>query len=206
MGMIIFLSFVLLALVRKENHRFIQVLFQLLNTGGNLDLRLKETMRPGSLISVLLMINYLLMFAVCCYLGLTYVGVVENQWQVMLAATIPLLIFVIQFVPPFMVAAFTGASLPLNTLIANTFVGSQLGGMVLLLLALIWSLNPVLSPQAILLFVALFLLIQLSRLFKNSVLLLSNGVSWYYIVLYFCTLEILPLFVAYYYVSLNFSR
>jgi hypothetical protein len=206
MGMIIFLSFVLLALVRKENHRFIQVLFQLLNTGGNLDLRLKETMRPGSLISVLLMINYLLMFAVCCYLGLTYVGVVENQWQVMLAATIPLLIFVIQFVPPFMVSAFTGASLPLNTLIANTFVGSQLGGMVLLLLALIWSLNPVLSPQAILLFVALFLLIQLSRLFKNSVLLLSNGVSWYYIVLYFCTLEILPLFVAYYYVSLNFSR
>jgi len=51
--------------------------------------------------------------------------------------------------------------------------------------------------------IVLFNLMNLVRVIKNSIVVIGAGVSWYYIILYFCTLEILPLFVAYHYVEMN---
>jgi len=55
-----------------------------------------------------------------------------------------------------------------------------------------------------LLMIALLCLKFFTRLLKNSLAVLTAGVPWYYLILYFCTLEILPLFVAYYYLLRNF--
>ena len=181
------------------------MLMQLITYGGNLDQRLKESIRPGSTVSILLNLNYLLVFALCCYLSLSFLGAFDESIMVLLSVALPIVLMAIQSLPVFLAKAVTGVSIPVNTIIANNFIGGQISGIVMLILAMIWSLNPAVGGPAIVLFVILIGATQLLRLFKNSLVLLGVGVRWYYILLYFCTLEILPLFVAYYYVTLNFS-
>ena len=205
MGFLLFASFVLIAFAKKENGRFPQMLMQLITYGGNLDQRLKESIRPGSTVSILLNLNYLLVFALCCYLSLSFLGAFDESIMVLLSVALPIVLMAIQSLPVFLAKAVTGVSIPVNTIIANNFIGGQISGIVMLILAMIWSLNPAVGGPAIVLFVILIGATQLLRLFKNSLVLLGVGVRWYYILLYFCTLEILPLFVAYYYVTLNFS-
>lgn len=205
LGFLIFVSFVLLAFAKKENRRFPQILMQLMTSGGNLDQRLKDSIRPGSLVSILLNINYFMVFSICCFLSFSFIGFLDDRSMVIFSVAIPLVLLAIQSLPLFLTKAVTGVTIPLNTIIANNFIGGQIGGIAMLFLAMIWALNPTIGGQATILFILLIVVAQLVRLFKNSFVLLAVGVRWYYILLYFCTLEILPLFVAYHYVSLNFS-
>jgi hypothetical protein len=39
------------------------------------------------------------------------------------------------------------------------------------------------------------------RIFRGFVFAFSKGLPWYYIILYFCTFELLPLYIVYYYLS-----
>jgi hypothetical protein len=98
----------------------------------------------------------------------------------------------------------SGTNFPIVSFSANTLIGLQLNGLIYTLIALIWILNPQWSFELMMLFTVLLLLFAISRLIKNSYLVLTEGVAWYYIILYFCTLEILPLFVAFNYIRMNF--
>jgi hypothetical protein len=205
-GLILFASFSMLAMVRRSNSRFFSVLIQLFLTATNLEQRLKDSMRLGSFASIVLVINYLVIFSVCFYFTLGYLNWFGGWVNLIISIVIPIILFVIQIVPVFFISGITDSGIPVVSVTANTLIGLQLGGIFLSLIALIWSLNPEFAPMTLIAFVSVISVIQFSRLFKNSFAVLSSGVSWYYIVLYFCTLEILPLFVAYYYVKLNFMN
>jgi hypothetical protein len=97
------------------------------------------------------------------------------------------------------VGLLTGEFKRLKSILLVTITTNQITGIVLFLLALFWTLNPQFGALFFKLSVSIFLIKVLFRIIKGIYIILNNGVSLYYIILYFCTLEILPLMVLSYF-------
>ncbi len=204
LGILLFVSFLVLAFVRTSNNKAIISLGVLFLTATNVDQRLKETMRLSSFSSIGLLLNYFLVSFVCNMLLFESIGLFSAVTNIWLSVLIPFSLFVIQFIPIYLFLLISGTNFPIVSFSANTLIGIQLNGLIYTLIALVWILNPQWSFELMMLFTVLLVLFAVSRLVKNSYLVLTEGVAWYYIILYFCTLEILPLFVAFNYIRMNF--
>ena len=68
-------------------------------------------------------------------------------------------------------------------------------GILYLLLSLLWLLNLKFKPIFIFVFLSILVISSLIRIFKGLLLAFWSGFSWYYIFLYLCTFEILPVFI-----------
>jgi hypothetical protein len=204
LGILLFIAFLVLAFVRTSNSKAIISLGVLFLTATNVDQRLKETMRLSSFSSIGLLLNYFLVSFVCNMLLFETIGLLSATTNLWLSILIPFSLFVIQFIPIYLFLLISGTNFPIVSFSANTLIGLQLNGLIYTLIALVWILNPQWSFVLMVLFTVLLLLFGVSRLIKNSYLVLTEGVAWYYIILYFCTLEILPLFVAFNYIRMNF--
>jgi len=68
-------------------------------------------------------------------------------------------------------------------------------GIILLILSLCWILNMRFKNIFIVLFISIILSSALVRLIKGLFFAFGRGYNWYYIFLYFCTFEILPVVV-----------
>ena len=69
------------------------------------------------------------------------------------------------------------------------------GGFLLLILALFWVLNQEAQTQFERVFVLLVISLMAWRMVKGLLLALQLRFKWYYLILYLCTLEILPLLI-----------
>jgi hypothetical protein len=203
-GILITLSFLLLAWAVKLNQRIPVVLPKLFMSALQTDQKYKEFMRMGSTASILLLLNYLITSFILLFLALSTIKTLSYDLRIYLSIIAPIGLFALQLVPTYLISFLSGASLPLPSATANTLSGYQVVGGIFVLLAIVWALNPELSKLMITLFALVLLAAQVLRFSKNTYLLLLGGVSWYYLLLYLCTLEILPLFVAYYVFSANF--
>jgi hypothetical protein len=204
LGILLFVSFLVLAFVRTSNNKAIISLGVLFLTATDVDQRLKETMRLSSFSSIGLLLNYFLVSFVCNMLLFETIGLFSAVTNLWLSLLIPFSLFVIQFIPIYVFLLISGTNFPIVSFTANTLIGLQLNGLIYTLIALIWILNPQWSFGLMMLFTVLLFLFAVARIIKNSYLVLTEGVAWYYIILYFCTLEILPLFVAFNYIRMNF--
>lgn len=204
LGILLFVSFLVLAFVRTSNNKAIISLGVLFLTATDVDQRLKETMRLSSFSSIGLLLNYFLVSFVCNMLLFETIGLFSAVTNLWLSLLIPFSLFVIQFIPIYVFLLISGTNFPIVSFSANTLIGLQLNGLIYTLIALIWILNPQWSYGLMMLFTVLLFLFAVARIIKNSYLVLTEGVAWYYIILYFCTLEILPLFVAFNYIRMNF--
>jgi len=165
---------------------------------------LKENMRLNSFSSVMLVLNYYVSFGLCAFLCLK--SLTEMTAVNILLVTLFVLIgqFILDFVLLNLIGWFTGERSRIYPAIVNTFSTAQFFSFILLLLSLFWIAERDLGNLLALLLAGVFCLKYLIRLFKSSISVLGNGVKWYYIILYICTLEILPLFVVYIYISEHF--
>ncbi|MCF8416363.1 MAG: DUF4271 domain-containing protein [Crocinitomicaceae bacterium] len=204
LGILLFVAFLVLAFVRTSNNKAIISLGVLFLTATNVDQRLKETMRLSSFSSIGLLLNYFLVSFVCNMLLFESIGLFSAVTNLLLSLLIPVSLFVIQFIPIYVFLFISGTNFPIVSFSANTLIGLQLNGLIYTLIALVWILNPQWSFALMMLFTVLLFLFAVARIIKNSYLVLTEGVAWYYIILYFCTLEILPLFVAVNYIRMNF--
>ena len=204
LGILLFVAFLVLAFVRSRNNKAILSLGVLFLTATNVDQRLKETMRLSSFSSIGLLLNYFLVSFVCNMLLFESIGLFSAVTNLWLSLLIPVSLFVIQFIPIYVFLFISGTNFPIVSFSANTLIGLQLNGLIYTLIALVWILNPQWSFALMMLFTVLLFLFAVARIIKNSYLVLTEGVAWYYIILYFCTLEILPLFVAVNYIRMNF--
>lgn len=68
-------------------------------------------------------------------------------------------------------------------------------GLLYLLLSLIWVLNMKFKTIFVVIFISLLFTSALIRILKGLLFAFSSGYNWYYIFLYLCTLEILPVFI-----------
>lgn len=198
------LSFAMIAISRMSNNRSITTVMSVFFRNTSVDQVLKENMRLNSLSSVLLIFNYFISFSLCTFIFFNRIILLDVLWSVIFATGVPFIWFILEILGLLSIGWLTGEQKRLEISIINTLTGSQFSGLVFSAIALFWIMNPDLNRLFLALFVAVICLKFFSRLLKNSIAVLSTGVPWYYLILYFCTLEILPLFVAYYYVLKNF--
>lgn len=156
---------------------------------------IKDGLSPISFGGVLLLINYFLMLFIGFYLILNF-----YQLPFLLLYLIPVYFFFV-LLCFYIVGVATGNLKYLTENIQNHFFFHQFLGLILLPLLIVWVLNYQFTAILTVIFISLNLVNQLYRWIRGGVFALKNGVRWYYFILYFCTLEILPVVAIYRYLG-----
>jgi len=154
------------------------------------DNEFSENLRMSTGTSLALIANYLLSLGLCFFLTINNITSPQNALVFSLIGVATL--FVIQQLSFRLIVFSTGEKGIIPTLALITRHIWKFSGIVFLLIAIVWILNQNLSQiwrSFFLIFLATTLLLRLLKgfLFMNRV-----GLSWYYFILYLCTLEILP--------------
>lgn len=199
-------SFLLVILARMRNSKAIPTVLSAFLKYISIDQHFKENMRMESLSSIFLILNYFVCFSVCLFLFLSRILSFDVVWSILLALFLPIGLFAIETMGVLMVGALTGESKKLQSSLIITLSLNQFFGLLLFLVSLLWIMNPEFNTIYLVIFGLLFVLQYVMRVLKNTIAILINGVPWYYLILYFCTLEILPLYSTYYYMAKNFLR
>jgi hypothetical protein len=198
-------SLLLVILARIRNSKAIPSVLSSFLKNISIDQHFKENMRMESLSSIFLLLNYFVCFSVCLFLFFSRILSLDLVWAIGLSIFLPIGLFVLDTLSIILVGAITGESKKLHSSLIITLSLNQFFGLFLSLVSLLWIMNPEFNAIYVVVFGILLVLHYLMRVLKNAVAILINGVSWYYLILYFCTLEILPLYSTYYYVAKNFA-
>lgn len=200
---VISFSAVLLAVARYVNNRAIPTVAQVFIRFGSVENILKENMRINSFSSILLYCSHVVSFTVCLYLALTRIYLLNWENALLYAAIVTLVFIAFEFLFIVVMGWITGEQQRLWPAIVFTINVSQFVGLFLSLLAILWAADQRNNQMFFNILLVLVCVKYALRVLKSSAAVLGQGVKWYYLILYFCTLEILPLFVAYYYVAKN---
>lgn len=156
----------------------------------------KEAYKARSSSSILLLILFFAISAGAVY-WLFFVKVPFDNWDKMtIPVFVPSFYFLYQLLMTNLAARISGRPEALTELNYFTLVLTQFFGLVLLLEFFVIYFQPAFVERSAWLLGATYLAYLLIRLLRGFWIAMSHGVSWYYIILYFWTLEILPLFVA----------
>ncbi len=199
-------SLLLVILARIRNSKAIPTVLSAFLKNMSIDQHFKENMRMESISSIFLLLNYFVCFSVCLFLFFSRTLSLDLAWAIGLSILIPIGLFVLDTFSIILVGAITGESKKLQSSLVITLSINQFFGLFFSLVSLLWIMNPVFNDMYIVIFGLLLVLQYLMRILKNTVAILINGVPWYYLILYFCTLEILPLYSVYYYMATKFLR
>lgn len=197
-------SFLFIAVSRMSNSRSVSTVITVFFKNASSEQILKENMRMSSLSSILLQLNYFICFALCIFLALIRVASIEYYYAMITALGLPLGLFLLEVFGPVFIGFIVGEYKSIASVILNTLTGNQFFGLIYSVLAMFWIMNPEGNRYFFISFIFMVCLKYIIRMLKSSYSVLTKGISWYYIILYFCTLEILPLFVVVYYVKKNF--
>jgi hypothetical protein len=203
-GVGLFASFLLIAFAKLiKSDVYGAMLLSLTKTTG-LRAFTREAYPVNKVDSLLLVLNYL--FATTTALLILF-GLPKFQTELRMdyALFIPLGILIWSLGSMYFTQLITGEKNVFVEPIIMKLVGAQFLGLLYFMLSLMWVLNS--FDQNIFINIVLwaFIIESVLRLFKSISVVYLQGVSFYYIILYFCTLEILPLIVAYYFIFGDFD-
>lgn len=203
-GVGLFASFLLIAFAKLiKTDVYSSMLFSLTKTTG-LRAFTREAYPINKVDSLLLVLNYL--FSTSTVLLILF-GLPKMQVELRTeyALLIPIALLVWSLGSMYLVQLITGERSVFVEPVIMKIVGAHFLGLLYFILSLMWVLNS--FDQNIFINIVLwsFIIETILRLFKSISVVYLQGVSFYYIILYFCTLEILPLIVAYYFMFGDFA-
>ncbi|MBI1837604.1 MAG: DUF4271 domain-containing protein [Flavobacteriia bacterium] len=201
----IIISFSLITLSKYRNSRVVLILSKLILSSKNLEHTIKEELRINSVSSIALIINYIVVLNICLLLSFLHYFHLSFHLSLLISVSVTLVLIILQIVGLWMIGFISNETKTLTVPIIETVIIYETFGFLLFFTALCWLLNPELSDLFLKIFISILSITFLIRFFKCSLAVLKRGVSWYYIILYLCTLEILPLFITYIYVQENFN-
>lgn len=146
--------------------------------------------------SILLAINYIVSTAGLLYLTLQTAFSVQPV-MVLYLMVIPLLMMILPWIASTYVGIVTGEHKIVVENKMNTIVFAHFTGILYSLILLVWAFNIQWSAIFIYIFLGIAIFMWFYRFLRGFVFAFGKGASWYYIILYFCTLEILPFMVFY---------
>jgi hypothetical protein len=143
--------------------------------------------------AALIVLNYIVSFATCVFL-LLYKN--ENLPETMsLTLKIVAALTFVQLINFRLVFLLSGERAILDSMNAVNKQVWSFGGYLLTILALLWILNQEIQMIFERLFFAICFLLIIWRITKGLILGAQLRYKWYYLILYLCTLEILPLII-----------
>lgn len=154
--------------------------------------------------SFLLGINYIVCFGLILFILVKFPGVNQKN-ELLFVGLFPISMLIASILLMAWTGLITGELKVMLRPILFKVVGAQLLGIVFFFLALAWTLVPIDETVFLNIVIWVFLIESIIRIYKSVIAVYSMGTSWYYIILYFCTLEISPLFVLFYFFGESFG-
>ena len=203
-GIILFFGILLIAITRLLEANFLKgVVLSFFSVSP--DRLQKNQVKLDSIPSMFLLINYCICLYACFVLFINAIITIEIGALLMWSAICVGAMIVYQFVGLGLTAWVTGEVSFIKGHVLQTVAGFQFAGIVFLLLGVFWALYPSFRIELFYSFAIVLIVLLMIRFIRGIVTSLMLRIPWYYIILYFCTLEILPLLVTYYYVAQNFK-
>lgn len=196
-GIGMFLSFALIALAKLVKPDVYSVLMISFIKNKGLYNYIRESFPPQKGGSILLIFNYLVSFSLLVILVLD-IKSIQLSGDFLLAIISPVAFFIFHFLSLYLIGFISGDIDVVKTPILMKVNGAQFIGLACSVLVFSWSLNFISRELFYEMVLSLFIFEMLTRIIRSFIYVLAAGVSWYYIIMYFCTLEILPLFIMYY--------
>jgi hypothetical protein len=213
LGFMLFVAFLLLALAKRLEPQIMGMTIRSFFTLGTPESLQKFEVRFNSTGFILLGFHSFISLLVCLTLFIQDTNLLEGKsWFVSeydfsgfkLSITVLLinfLLIVYNFIGLFIVSILTGEGSLIRIFTTQSWVNFLFFGIVFFLLAVVWLLNPSISYELFYVFIYVLIAFFFFRFVKVLIASLLEGVPWYYIILYLCTLEILPLVVLYHYIA-----
>jgi hypothetical protein len=188
-------SIVLIALARlREQHLFLY-LFQGIFALKPLDELSRDSYRPSSTGSVLLTLLYMLVSAGTVYWLISVNPSAQNSRQWLLPVVLPSAYLLYQLLLPGLAARIIDRGETIADVNYSTLIIMQFFAVILLLELFMSYFQRGLLFDSFQVVAVTFVVFQALRLVRGFWLGINQGISWYYIILYFWTLEILPLLI-----------
>jgi hypothetical protein len=153
----------------------------------------KESLKISFGSTLLLFINFFIALSLCFFLVFNEQ---ISKWESVFFSIISSVVFL--FIQQFgyrFVSFLSGEKEITEAVTAINRNTWQFGGMLLLMLSVLWILNLKHAEVFNYSFFTLLFLMLILRMIKGLLLTFKKRISWYYFILYLCTLEILPAFV-----------
>ena len=186
-------SISLVGIVRVLNQDLISGVFACLFVRPTSSTNFRETMSLIGKTFWLMLLNYFIISTVFTFLLLQ----LSDLKQPIYIILIPIALFLHPILSLFLTSLFTGEFRRLKENIQIVNMTYQLVGLVLIPLTIILMLNPTYSYLVIYSTASIYILFLAVRLFRGASYAIQNKIPWYYIILYLCSLEILPLGIFY---------
>lgn len=213
LGFMLFVAFLLLALAKRLEPQIMGMTIRSFFTLGTPESLQKFEVRFNSTGFILLGFHCFISLLVCLTLFIQNTNIISEQNMFVLkdgfsgfklsitALLINFLLIVYNFIGLFIMSLLTGERGLIRIFTTQSWVNLLFFGIVFFLLGVVWLLNPSVEDNLFYIFIYVLIAFFSFRFVKVLIASLSEGVTWYYIILYLCTLEILPLVVLYYYVA-----
>ncbi|MFT5581992.1 MAG: hypothetical protein ACI9G9_001257 [Psychromonas sp.] len=187
------ISFILLIIAKYRNPRSFRVVALLFFRSGKIENSVKEIWPMMGVASVMLVLNFLVCTVHSLFLIFRDFTNLSNFQSTITAILTALVFFFLAFFAMLFTNLISGNRLILKTPLKVSWVLPQFIGLVLLLSNILWVLNPSFNSFLVWVLISFLVLLSFLRFSRASLFLLRNGTEWYYILLYLCTLEIMPL-------------
>lgn len=202
LGIILFASLMILAVARaRQANVYYAISVGLIKT-QSVRVFFREVMPIRSVGSILLLLNYCVSTGLLVYLVGGHVGLDDFTSRI-LALIVPAGLFFFHFFSLVFSGWISGEMEVFRIPVIMKVVGAQALGIIYFIVATLWILQPDYVDVIFQVVIWIFLVEAIFRILKSVWVVLRQEVTWYYIILYFCTLEILPFLVVYYYVMQN---
>ena len=151
--------------------------------------------RIGFGTSILLNINFILSLTICFFLAFT--NFISGNEALFYALCFSAYLIIIQQISFRLATLLSGEHMVSEEMGFLTKQIWHFGGLLLLIIALIWSLNQQFTLSFSLFYFFTLLTLLAYRYIKGIFLCYKIGIKWYYLFLYLCTLEIMPSLLLY---------
>lgn len=196
-------SFLIIALARLGSGQQVYSLVRAVYKNKQVEKIVREEYPLNNLTSIFLILNHVLAASALIFLSLAPSPFTDNPYSIFTLLPIPFLVVFL----PWLSLIFIGALTKEKEMVAesrmNTLLFAHFSGLVYSLVLLVWAFNIQWKETFIYIFAGIALFIWLYRFLRGFIAAFSKGAPWYYIILYFCTLEILPFVLCFY--ALNYK-
>ena len=196
-GLTLFISFLILAFARVSKVSIFSTLARGLTKGQSINTYLKETVKLKDRSSILLIINFILSAGLVVYLLIESLGL-SVQTKLLFCIVIPFFFSFRTILSLILTEWLTGEKNISKESITIKFVGIESSGIIYFICGLVWVLNNDYADIISMVIIWTAVIESVSHLLKSMAIVYNKGVAWFYLILYLCTLEILPLFIVFF--------
>lgn len=187
------ISFVLIALSKIGTTRLIFIFSKIILKNNSIIKIINDEYALTNLSSFALILNFILTTSILSYLTLLHLNIKLDFKFLYLLPLFPIYIFLWPIIWFNALGFITDESKIFNENKKNAIIFSQITGFLFSFLLLVWTFNLKYSKIYMTFFISIIILMLIYKFIRGIVFSFQHYVAWYYIILYFCTLEILPL-------------